>query len=800
MAGRFFGKIGICILALMIFASLGSGATIRVGNGPSNDANSLDIGLLIANNGDTIELDNINGTINSTLTAGNITIFDKDLYIDFASGAGIATVRLNNSIQFKDSTRINFTNTNQILNLWRDPTVGSFTNDTLVQFLGSTDLFNSTSKDDSTMVINATNFAGTALNITSNNNGINLSEGQSSFTGHITGDSKIGVNISGQNNYLHFENGNGGDINATDIAMNLVGKNNHIIMDTDNILGTNGRLYICNGATGNYIHDYLGNIGYPAFSIYNGSAYSSSSKWGYFYNSSWSLSGGNMNVTISVRNLPYGGNVSVKALYNNVTGTSGDNILNSTLTVNSSSLFGGLIHNSTESVVFNNMVNEVPVKYTLGGNTLQINYPSDTYVNEYDVGTVRIINFNPVNSITTMNLNSTYTSNWTEYSAAQFAAAQPSFVVDNGTVDHKLLGNLTFAENINLLDLTTVNQLQQLADGITVTNSSIFLNSTALTQFNKSAVLTMYPEFNFTTTGDLVLNVTPDGGAETNLWDGSAYTASSSTYLSSDTIDINTTSNYARIWTKGFSKYTFSKYTAPTPAPTPAPTSAPSGGSSSSGGSSTNDISVSVANNLKTGQTAGFQIARSAIYEVSATVNTDVPKMMVTVEKTSPSRGIEEAPVDVYEYDQVDIYWADDSELNKATLEFKVPMKWLSQKGYSFDDIIMLRYNEENQQWEQLPTEFIGEENGYYLYRATTPGFSWFAIGYEKGATIVSDEKSTKEIEIIAEEESPENLDALKNGAEETEVPEQSTPATPLGAAPFAALILAGMLFFFKKR
>jgi len=786
-------------MVLMVIVSMASGATVSVGNGPTNDANSLDIGLLIANNGDTILLDSINGTINSTFTAGNITVFDKDLYIDFSAGSdSIATLRMNNSIQFKDSTRINFTNTNQVLNLWYDQaTGGSFINNTLVQFLGSTDLFNSTATADSTMIINATTFTGTAMNVSSSNNGINLNEAHGTFAGHITGDSKFGVNISGSNNYLRFQAGNGGDINATDIAINLVGKDNHVIIDSDNMIGTHARLYICKGATGNYIHDYIGNIGYPAFSIYNGSAYSSSSKWGYFYNNTWSM-GGNMNVTISVRNLPYGGNVSLKALFGNVTGNSGDNIFNSTLTVNSSSVFGGLVHNLTESIKFSGIISEVPVKYTLGGNTLHINWPSSTSVNEYSLGSVRIINFNPVNSITTMSLNSTYTTNWTAYSAAQFAAARPSFVVDNGTVDHKLLGNLTFAENINLLDLTTVNQLQQLANGITFTNSSIYLDSITLTQFDKKAILTMYPAFPFTTTADLILKVTPDGGAETTLWDGTAYTAQSPTYLTTDTIDVNTTSNSTKIWTTGFSKFTFSQHITPAPT-TAAPTSAPSGGSSS-GGSSTNDISVTVVNNLKSGQTAGFDISRSAIFEVSATVNTDVPKMMVTVEKKSPSRGIEDAPVDVYEYDQVGMYWADDSEISKATIEFRVSKNWLSQNGYSFDDIVMLRYNEESKQWEQLPTEFIGEENGNYLYRATTSGFSWFAIGYEKGATIVSEEKSTKEIEIVAEEESPENLDMLKNGAEETELPAETTPATPLGAAPFAALIFAGIVLFLKRR
>lgn len=796
MAGRFAEKMVFYILALMILASVASGATIRVGNGPANDANSIDVGLLLANSGDTILLDNNNGTINSTLTAGNITIFDRDLFIDFSSGSGIATVRMNNSIQFKGNSYINFSVTGLKLDLWYDPaTGGSFINDTLVQFLGSTDLFNSTAQTDSTLIINATAFTGTALNISSNNNGINLGEDHgASFTGHITGNSKIGVNISGQNNYLHFQAGSGGDINATDIAINLVGKNNHIILDTDNMLGSQGRLYICEGATDNYIHDYLGDIGYPQFSIYNGSAYSDSGKWGYFYNSSWSPSGRNMDVTISVRNLPYGGNVSIKALYNNVTGTAGDHVLNGTLIINSSAVFGGQIHNSTESTVFGDMVNEVPVKYTLGGNTLHINWPAVTYVDEYDVGSVRIINFNPFNSITTMSLNATHTSNWTEY--ADFSAVKPVFVVDNGSVDYKLLGNLTFAENINLLDLATVNQLQQLANGIVITNSSVYLDSTTLGQFNKKAVLTVYPAFNFTTTADLVLKVTPDGGAQTTLWDGNTF--NSQGYLTSDTILVNTTGdqNSTTIWTNHFSNYVFSEYTVvPTPTSTATPTPAQARFSSSGGGSGSSNIGVGAASGLKAGDIAKFKIDRTSIFEVTATVNKNVPKMMITVEKRSFSGGIDKAPVDVYEYDVVNIYWAEGSDIERGTLEFKVAKDWLSQNGYSYEDVVMLRYNEAWGAWERLPTEYTGEENGYYLYRATTRGFSWFAIGIEEGATIVAEEEPAENVQAESYES------AIESGAEAEETTATPSPtAAPFGAASFAVIFIAGVVLFLKRR
>jgi PGF-pre-PGF domain-containing protein len=279
------------------------------------------------------------------------------------------------------------------------------------------------------------------------------------------------------------------------------------------------------------------------------------------------------------------------------------------------------------------------------------------------------------------------------------------------------------------------------------------------------------------------------------LWDGSAF--NSQGYLTADTIDLNTTADSATIWTNHFSRYLFT-----TPAPTPSPTTAAptTGGAASSSGGGTSDIDVGVAKKLKAGDTVGFAVSGSSIYEVTATVNTDVPKMMITVEKRSLTRGINEAPVDVYEYDEVNMYWTDDSEISRATLEFRVDKNWLSKSDYAFDDVVLLKYNEDTGNWEQLPTEFIGEENGYYLYRATTPAFSWFAIGLKEGATIVAEDKSTKIIKVVAEDESPDNLEALKNGEDTEETTTPTPTSTPLGPVSFIALLISGFIMFYKKR
>ena len=110
----------------------------------------------------------------------------------------------------------------------------------------------------------------------------------------------------------------------------------------------------------------------------------------------------------------------------------------------------------------------------------------------------------------------------------------------------------------------------------------------------------------------------------------------------------------------------------------------------------------------------------------------------------------------------------------------------------------MLKYNEDSKEWVQLPTEYIGEENGYYLYRASTYDFSWFAIGIMEGATIVAEEKSTKNVQVVGEEESSGNIETLIE--EETGTATPAPTEAPSGAVQFAAVLLAGIALFLKRR
>jgi PGF-pre-PGF domain-containing protein len=71
--------------------------------------------------------------------------------------------------------------------------------------------------------------------------------------------------------------------------------------------------------------------------------------------------------------------------------------------------------------------------------------------------------------------------------------------------------------------------------------------------------------------------------------------------------------------------------------------------------------------------------------------------------------------------------------VNRTTLDFSVPQSWLTEHGFTVGDVAMM--HNENGQWQALDTRFVSQKGGNVYYRATTSGFSYFAIVYQKGGT-----------------------------------------------------------------
>lgn len=58
-------------------------------------------------------------------------------------------------------------------------------------------------------------------------------------------------------------------------------------------------------------------------------------------------------------------------------------------------------------------------------------------------------------------------------------------------------------------------------------------------------------------------------------------------------------------------------------------------------------------------------------------------------------------------------------------IEFKVSKSWMNEKGYSKDQIVLMKYEKV---WKELPTEYVKEDTNYYYFKAKVSSFSIFAI------------------------------------------------------------------------
>jgi len=222
---------------------------------------------------------------------------------------------------------------------------------------------------------------------------------------------------------------------------------------------------------------------------------------------------------------------------------------------------------------------------------------------------------------------------------------------------------------------------------------------------------------------------------------------------------------------------TASPITDPTPKPTPNPGSKKRA-SSDGGGYAPPSFFAGICENLKGGETHTFSgISVSSVGSVAITAADNIPKMLVTV-KEAKCPNLAEPPCDrTYEYVEIALSWVSPNQIDNATMTFTVPAKWLEEHDMLPQDVRLMRYVDGG--WQILETEVVGEENGKYRFRATTPGFSTFAIAAmpeNMTVTTTATGEETNATATMTEEPTTEQT---------TTVP--TTPAAPLVYAPFLA-------------
>jgi PGF-pre-PGF domain-containing protein len=137
------------------------------------------------------------------------------------------------------------------------------------------------------------------------------------------------------------------------------------------------------------------------------------------------------------------------------------------------------------------------------------------------------------------------------------------------------------------------------------------------------------------------------------------------------------------------------------------------------------------------------QIYVKEIIAISAE-DSDSVEIKIRNYESKPSKVLDNEKA-VYQY--IDI--SSNVEIKEAEIIFQVSTNWLTKQGYNRYDVILLHYDEDEDEWIELPTEYVSGNT----YKAITPSFSVFAISlrenniieYEKEKPVVEKAPELKE-------------------------------------------------------
>jgi len=84
----------------------------------------------------------------------------------------------------------------------------------------------------------------------------------------------------------------------------------------------------------------------------------------------------------------------------------------------------------------------------------------------------------------------------------------------------------------------------------------------------------------------------------------------------------------------------------------------------------------------------------------------------------------------VYSYQRIEVNGVNDTEIKKAEINFEVNKSFLQERDRGPQEVVMERYNE--QSWQELETRIDQELEDKYRYKASSTGFSYYAVKLEE--------------------------------------------------------------------
>ncbi|WP_292350639.1 PGF-pre-PGF domain-containing protein [Methanomethylovorans sp. PtaU1.Bin093] len=136
--------------------------------------------------------------------------------------------------------------------------------------------------------------------------------------------------------------------------------------------------------------------------------------------------------------------------------------------------------------------------------------------------------------------------------------------------------------------------------------------------------------------------------------------------------------------------------------------------------------------------------------------------------------------------------FATEANIKDAVVQFKVNDSWIEETDVSPESIRLQRYN--GTAWEVLPTELVVNTANYVIFKASTPGFSPFAITAD--ATFVNDTDTKLQATGSDQLVNPDQTEIVDHGQTQ---PERSNFLIPIIAVILIVLLAAGYMYMKKK-
>ncbi|MBI2664891.1 PGF-pre-PGF domain-containing protein [Candidatus Woesearchaeota archaeon] len=175
---------------------------------------------------------------------------------------------------------------------------------------------------------------------------------------------------------------------------------------------------------------------------------------------------------------------------------------------------------------------------------------------------------------------------------------------------------------------------------------------------------------------------------------------------------------------------------------------------------------------------------------VSFAVSEEIKNAEVTVGNIKKLPDDVPAPtgVKVFQHLQIEHDKIDNDKVLSSTIEFRVPLSWLTENNFQAADISLYRYTSK---WDELATTHLSSDAENAYYQAASPGLSYFVVAAKQKAAV--QETAPKEI-------TGEAIRERQTAADEQQAGQPTMPKWAIYAALTAVVVIAAIILEEKKR